>query len=106
MSSRYAFVGGESILQAGLESVPRHSWERGGCRGRQNVHERAYRLRVRRRVDTWTMSPALVPMETFPLHIMHIRGNMYEDLTMFEMCRTFVFHNGLTSDADVPTAWI
>lgn len=43
-------------------------------------------LSANRRVDSWTVMPGLVSLQTLAMHIMHFLGNEYQDTTLFEIC--------------------
>lgn len=43
-------------------------------------------LEPRRTVESWTMPPGLVPVQTFPVHRTHFLPNMYKDVTSLEKC--------------------
>lgn len=37
--------------------------------------------------QSWEVPADLDPLQTFPVHIMHFVGNMYEDGALYEKCR-------------------
>lgn len=40
---------------------------------------------VGKRMASWTMSPRLVPVQIFPVHMMHFLGDMYEAVLLLEI---------------------
>lgn len=60
----------------------------------------------KKRVDRWPMAAILVPVQTFPVHIMSLVGNLYTERQLYmRACGTIRFGRDMTSDVDDPTVW-
>lgn len=44
-------------------------------------------LKLRRRVGRWSVPIGLVPVQTFPAHIIQFLANKYKDAALFKMCQ-------------------
>lgn len=54
---------------------------------RKELLKKMGELLARKRVESWTMPPGLVPTQPLPVHIMSFLGNMCKDATLFERYR-------------------
>lgn len=44
-------------------------------------------LLSRKRADSWTVTPVVIPVQRYSLHMTHIVGNVYRDAALFEKWR-------------------